>query len=306
MYFYDKCVGMVNLMDVKLVSFIALAKFKNYTNAAEYLNLSQPAVSNHIKLLEEYYSTKLFKKIGRNIELTEEGKILFKYAQDIDALYRKALDEIKNKSGIHRTYKVGASMTIGGYVLPKILAEYQKQNPNIRILLEVYNTEDIEDKLLKRKLDFAVVEGPFDKQKFCYSKFKDDELILAVSPEHYFADKKEVDIKDVIKGNLILREKGSGTRKIFEQIVLGTGYDIKDINIHMEIGNINAIISLVEANLGYTIISREAIKKELKIGTLKEVPIKDIRIYREFNFIYLDEAKDSFIYDFMDFCIKNV
>lgn len=293
------------LIDVKLTSFIALAKFKNYTNAAEYLNLSQPAVSQHIKLLEEYYGTKLFKKKGRNIELTEEGKILFKYARDIDMLYRKAIDEIKNKSGIYRTYKLGASMTIGGYVLPKILAKHQRENKNIRILLEVYNTEDIEDKLIKRKLDFAVVEGPFDKQKFCFSKFKDDELVLAVSPEHDFADKKEVDIKDVITGNLILREKGSGTRKIFEQIVLQAGYGIKDINIYMEIGSINAIISLVEANLGYTIISREAIKKELMMGTLKEIPINRIHIYREFNFIYLEEFKDNFIYEFINFCKQN-
>ncbi|CDF59142.1 LysR family transcriptional regulator [Thermobrachium celere] len=293
-------------MDAKLTSFIALAKFKNYTNAAEYLNLTQPAVSQHIKSLEDYYGVKLFRKKGRNIELTDEGKILFKYAQNIEILYRKAFDEIKNKTGIQKTYNVGASMTIGGYVLPKIIAEFQKINENIKILLEVYNTEDIEDKLLKRELDFAVVEGPFDRNKFCYNKFKDDELVLAVSPEHYFATQKEVDIEEVLKGNLILREKGSGTRKIFEQKLEEIGYNINDIKPYMEIGSINAIISLVEANLGYTIISKEAIKKELSIGTLKEVPIKDIRIYREFNFIYLEEAKDEFIGNFIDFCIMNI
>lgn len=293
------------MIDIKLHTFITLAKIKNYTRAAEILNLSQPAVSQHIRFLEDYYDVQLFKKQGRGIELTEEGKILFKYAEEIEMLYRAAESEIRNKSGIVKTYNLGASMTIGGYVLPGILAKHKKIYKNITLLLQVYNTEDIIEKLLTRKLDFAIVEGPFDKRKFRFKKFKDDELVLAVSPEHPFAKQKEVDIKDIIKGNLILREKGSGTRKIFEDNVMRMGYNLADIENYMEIGSISAIKSLVEANLGYTVISKETIKKELALGTIKVVPIKDMHITREFNFIYLPDMDEKFIEEFIDFCLKQ-
>lgn len=293
------------MIDIKLHTFITLAKIKNYTRAAEILNLSQPAVSQHIRFLEDYYDVQLFKKQGRGIELTEEGKILFKYAEEIEMLYRAAESEIRNKSGIVKTYNLGASMTIGGYVLPGILAKHKKIYKNITLLLQVYNTEDIIEKLLTRKLDFAIVEGPFDKRIFRFKKFKDDELVLAVSPEHPFAKQKEVDIKDIIKGNLILREKGSGTRKIFEDNVMRMGYNLADIENYMEIGSISAIKSLVEANLGYTVISKETIKKELALGTIKVVPIKDMHITREFNFIYLPDMDEKFIEEFIDFCLKQ-
>jgi len=293
------------LTDIKLHTFITLANVKNYTRAAEILNLTQPAVSQHIRFLEEFYNAQLFKKQGRGIELTEEGEILFKYAKEIEMLYRAAEADISNKSGIIKKYNIGASMTIGGYVLPAILADHKKAYKNITMLLQVHNTQEIIEKLLARKLNFAIVEGPFDKKKFKFKKFKDDELVLAVSPEHYFASQKCIDIKDIISGNLILREKGSGTRKVFEDAVVEAGYDLNDTQNHMEIGSISAIKSLVESNLGYTVISRETIKKELAIGTIKVVPIKNMRIIREFNFIYLPDKDERFIDEFIDFCLEH-
>lgn len=293
------------MIDIKLNTFITLAKIKNYTKAAEILNLTQPAVSQHIRFLEEYYDVQLFKKQGRGIELTYEGKILFKYAEEIEILHRAAESEIRNKSGIVKTYNIGASMTIGGYIFPSILAKHKKINKNIIMLLQVYNTEEIIEKLLTRKLDFAIVEGDFDKKKFKFKKFKDDELVLAVSPEHDFAKQKHIDIKDVIKGNLILRERGSGTRKIFEDKVVEMGYDLKDIENYMEIGSISAIKSLVESNLGYTVISKETIKKELEMGIIKIIPIKNMHIVREFNFIYLPDKDEKFIDEFVSFCLEQ-
>lgn len=293
-----------HLTDIKLNTFITLARIKNYTRAAEILNLTQPAVSQHIRFLEDYYGVRLFRKQGRGIELTDEGKILLKYAEEIELLYRTAESEIRNQSGIIRKYNIGASMTIGGYVLPGILAKHRKIYKNIILLLQVYNTEEITKKLLARKLDFAIVEGPFDKRKFKYKKFRDDELVLAVSPKHDFAKQKCIDISDVIKGNLILREKGSGTRKIFEDTVVEMGYDLKDIENYMEIGSISAIKTLVESNLGYTVISKETVKKEMEIGSIKVVPIKDVRIVREFNFIYVPDRDEKFMDEFIDFCMK--
>lgn len=290
-------------MDIRLLTFITVGKTKSYTKAAELLNITQPAVSQHIKFLEEEYNVKLIKKSGRSLDLTEEGLILFDYAEEIKVLY-SALDmRLKNKSGIIKKYNLGASMSIGGYILPYILAKYKKINENVNIFLQVNNTEEILKKLINGKLDFALIEGPFDKNKFKYKKFKDDELVLAVSANNNFAKMPEVTVEDIFKGNLILREEGSGTRKIFENKLIERGFSLNDLSGCMEIGNISGIKSLIELNLGYSIISRETIKKELSQGTIKTAAIKDIKIFREFNFVYLEE--DEFIDSFIDFCCEN-
>jgi len=293
------------LLDIRLTTFITVARIKSFTKAAEILNLTQPAVSQHIKYLEEYYGVGLIKKTGKEIGLTEEGLILYKYAKELDILHRNLEAEIRNKSGIHKSYKVGASMTVGGYVLPYILAEYKREHPNRDILLQVNNTEEIISKLLNRKLDLALVEGNFDRNKFSYKKFKDDEMVLAVSDKHQFAKKDKVSIEEILRGELIIREKGSGTREIFENKLKELGYDINSFNPYMELGSISAIKSLVEENLGYTIISKETIKRELKQGVIKIVGIEGIQIYREFNFIYLKENNEKFINEFIKFCYIN-
>lgn len=290
------------MIDSRLITFLTVAKIKNFTKAGEILNLTQPAVSQHIKFLEEHYQVNLIRKIGRGTELTEEGEILFRYAENLEILSRSLEADLKNKAAIRKVYNVGATMTIGGYVLPYILGEYKNQYENIDIILQVNNTKEITEKLLNRKIDLALVEGPFDKKKFNYQKLKDDELVLAVSPKHSFCKKESVDLEEVIEGRLILREKGSGTRAIFEKKLAELAYDLENLNIYMELGSINAIKSLVEANLGYTIISKEAIKREMELGTITIVPIKDIKLSREFNFIYLTGVAEEWLNNFIKFC----
>jgi LysR family transcriptional regulator, transcriptional activator of the cysJI operon len=293
------------LFDIRLTTFITIARIKSFTKTAEILNLTQPAVSQHIKYLEEHYAVTLIKKQGKEIDLTEEGKILYRYSKELELLHRNLEAELKNKNSIHKTYSVGASMTIGGYVLPYILAEYKRTYKNVDILLEVNNTEDVIAKLVNRRLDLALIEGNFDRAKFKYKKFKNDEMVLAVSKNHYFANKDRVTIDELLKGELILREKGSGTRDIFEEKLRELGYDMSQLKPYMELGSISAIKSLVEENLGYTIISRETIKRELKLGLIKVVPIEELEIYREFNFIYLKESSNDFIDNFINFCYVN-
>lgn len=292
-------------MDIRLNTFITVAKIRSFTKAAELLNLTQPAVSQHIKYLEEYYDVNLINKQGKEIDLTEEGIVLYKYAKELELLYRNLETELKNKSSIRKVYTVGASMTIGGYVLPYILAEHKRVCPNIDILLQVGNTEEVIDKLLNRKLVLALIEGNFDKNKFDYKKFKDDELVLAVSSKHHFNKRDKVTIKDVLEGELILREKGSGTREIFENSIEDLGYEISSFKPYMELGSISAIKALVEENLGYTIISRETIKRELKLGLIKTIPVEGLEIYREFNFIYLRESNKEFVEEFIKFCYMS-
>lgn len=294
---------MIKLLDIRLLTFITVVKAKSYTRAAEILNITQPAVSQHIKFLEDEYGVQLVKKQGRGFDLTEEGIILFNQAEEIEVLYRALEMKLKNKSAIIKKYNVGASMTIGGYVLPYILAKYKKIYQNVNILLQVNNTEEILEKLIAGKLDFALIEGPFDKSRFMFKKLKDDELVLAVGAESDFAKKTKVSMKEILSGNLILREEGSGTRKIFENKLIELGYGLEELNGYMEIGNISAIKSLIELNLGYSIISKETIKKEISQGIIKVIAIEDVRIFREFYFVYLQ--KDEFIDSFIEFCCDS-
>ncbi len=294
------------MIDSKLITFIHVAKLKSYTRTAELLNLTQPAVTQHIKQLQEYYKVKLIMKKGRQISLTEEGNLLLKYAKELESNSLLLERMLRNKSAVIKRYNIGATMTIGEFVLPHLLGEYKRLHSNIDVIMQVHNFEEILKRLGNGEYDLGIVEGPFDKVKFNYLKMKDDELVLVAAPNNSFAGREAVNINDVIhSGKLILREKGSGTRMIFENKLLELGYDLSDVKIYMEVGSIGAIKSLVEANLGVTIISKAAVKKEVELGTLRIIPFEDVKIMREFNFIYLDHRPLDFTEDFISFLIQN-
>ncbi|KGM96695.1 transcriptional regulator [Clostridium novyi A str. 4552] len=299
------------MLDNKLITFLTLAKVKNYTKTAEILNLTQPAVSQHIKFLEESYGIKFINKQGKNIFLTEEGEEFLAYAEEVNRQEKIICQKLKNKFSLERKYNIGATLTIGGYVLPQVLGKFKESYPNIDIILNVFNTDIILEKILKDEIQLGLIEGPFDKSKFKHIKLKEDELVLAVSKDHPFSNMEFVTLEEVINGKLILRECGSGTRKHFESEIKNRGYTPKDLNVYMEVGSIDAIKALVEANLGYTIISKEAIKRECKLGVIKTINIKDhalksIKFYREFNFVYRNEVLSDYLKNFIDFCLKNI
>ena len=157
------------MIDTKLITFITVAKTKNLTRAAELLNLTQPAVSQHIKALEEYYEVKLLLKQPKQMALTEEGEILYKRAIELNRISKKLKNELGNKSKISKRYDVGATLTIGGYVLPELIGRYREIHENREIILYVENTEKIMKKLFDGDICLGVVEGPFDKTKVKYS-----------------------------------------------------------------------------------------------------------------------------------------
>lgn len=293
------------MIDPKITTFIWAAKLNSFTKAAQMLNLTQPAVTQHIKQLEEHYKVKLFKKVGRQIYLTEEGELLFKYAKEIEANSLFIERTLNNKSALNKRYNVGTTLTIGEFVLPHILGQYKRQHENIDVIVHVYNTDENLKRLTSGELDLSIVEGLFDKSRFKYKKMRDDELVLVASPASTFASRGEVSLEDVAySGKLILREKGSGTRMVFENKLSDLGLSLADLKVYMEVGSIGAIKSLVQANLGYTVVSREAVKKEVREGLLAVVPVKGIRIMREFNFIYMDMSQNSFIQEFVEYIMK--
>lgn len=290
------------MLDTRLLTFLTFAKIKSYTKAAQLLHITQPAITQHIQFLEEYYGVTLVRKQGRSVFLTEEGELLLQYATQLETISKTMERQLQNKGGVHKRYRVGASRTIGSYIMPYYLGQHKKDHKNIDILLEVDNTKEITEKVFKVELDFALVEGSFDKKEFLHSKLKDDELVLIVSPNHLFAKQKEVTIEEIVKGPLILREEGSGTRRTIIETFSKHGYTEKELKGYMEIGDISAIKSMVEMNLGYTIISKESIKREVELGTVVVVPMEGVRIFREFNFVYTKESPFDFVEHFSNFC----
>lgn len=290
------------MIDPRIITFITVSKTKNFTRAAEALNITQPGVYQQIQYLENYYGVKFIKKEGRTLKLTDEGEYFLQYSKEIVNISAEMERNLRNGAPTIKRHNIAATMTIGGYVIPSILGAYKTNNPNINITLTVNNTNVILKKIVDREVELALIEGPFDRIKFKYKKFKSDELVLAVSPNHNFAKRKSVILNEVLKGSLLLREHGSGTREIFEGELISHGYSTDIISECMEVGSISAIISLVKANVGYTIISKEAINKEIDEGTLVTVPIENFKMYRDFNFVYLYEKEIDFINEFIDFC----
>ena len=292
-------------MDSRLYTFLMVDKTKNYTRAAENLNLTQPAVYKQIKYLENYYGVNLFIKEGRRLRLTDEGKILKEYSHQIINIHEELKEKLQEKDLTREKYRIGATMTIGPYILPRIIYKYMDLNNNIDISLTVNNTNIILQKLLDREISVGLIEGPFDKTKFKYKTFKDDELVLIGPTKGRLSEISEMSIDELLMENFILREKFSGTREIIESLLISKGYSHDVLSNHMEINSINGIKTLVEEGVGLSILSKESIKREIDLKTLKIIPIKDITIVRELNFVYIYDKDMDFIEEFINFSLRK-
>lgn len=277
------------MIDFRLNTFLTLCKILNYTKTAEILHITQPAVSQHIKYLEDSYGTKLFNYIGKNLELTESGKILYDFTLAMQA----SSDRIKLMLSQPRTNNCpitfGSTLTIGEYTMSNLLAKLILDFPNINITMEVDNTKVLLEKLRDGNIDFAILEGHFDKTQYNSMFFSLESFIGVCSPSHPFAN-KNISFQDIFEERLILREKGSGTRDIFERILYEHNITMKSFKRITQIGNMSVIKELVSKNLGITFLYKEAVKRELAEGRLMKINLKDFDVEREFNFVFLKDS----------------
>ncbi len=287
-------------------TFQAVVHHGSYTKAALELCITQPAVSQHIKTIENLYNVLLIAKEGKKIYLTEEGKILNKYILKVQQVTNSLKKDLLNSGSLTKEYNMGATLTIGEYILPEILGIYKLSVPNHNLILQVENTKIISEQLYSNKIDLAFVEGNFDKKLFNYTIYKKDELILTASKNSSLSKKRFINPADLVDLPLILREKGSGTRKTFEDALLNSGLSLPEYKPYMSIGSLTAIKSMVERDLGYTIISRLAVQNELDMGKLVEIEIRNFKIFREFNFIYNKNSALPFVKSFIDFCLSHL
>lgn len=270
----------------QLELFLVAAKLKNFTRAADQMAISQPAFSAQIIKLEKILGAPLFDRIDRRIEMTDVGSVFEQYAQKTISTLREGkqvVDDMTHK--VIGALKIGASTTIANYVLPEYLAAYHRKYPDCKIEMIVNNTNKIEQALLKGEIDMGLVEGPIHNRKRVVSYlFRPDELVVIFSTGHHWKSRSSVSMKEFQQEPLIIRERGSGTRKVFTDML---GRTHAPLNIAMEIGNTEAIKKSAESGIGVAVVSVSAIKRELKEKTLKKARISGHPMKRRLSLILL-------------------
>lgn len=274
----------------KLKIFYETAINLNMTKVAKALYISQPSVSQAIQELEEELGVKVFDRIGKRLSLTYEGEVYFNYVRRILNLYDEGAQKIKminNKE--EGKIVIGASTTIGIYILPDIIKDFVERNKGIEISLIIENTENIEKMILQNKIDFAFIEGKVHSDEIKYEKIWKDEIVFISPCNDKWNEKSTIEKDELKKEKFIIREKGSGTREIVETYLKDKSIEY---NIFMELGNSEAIKRSVEAGLGIGCISKQCIKEEIKRKKLKNITLDKETIERD---LLLLVHKDKFI-----------
>jgi len=277
--------GGLEMDDFTLRLFYKLAQLKNFSKVADELYLTQSAVSRQIKNLEDKMCVKLFLREKEGVTLTEEGRMLFGYAEKILGLYEKARKEIDHfrHSSLNKII-IGASTTLGEYVLPKIISTFGKRHPEADIYLRVANAREIFKQLSTNAFNLALVEGRFDNPSFLVEKVFEDELVIIVSTQHRWASKKNISFNELQTEPIIIREEGSGTRRMLEEALGKYGTEFSDLNIKMEVDSTEAVKNAVSENLGISLVPKSTLIKMPE--DIKVIPMSTIRFQFDFNLIY--------------------
>lgn len=273
------------MFDFRLKVFLTVAQRMSFTKAAQELFISQPAVSRHIKEIENYYQQTLFERKGNQLKLTASGELLKEYAAKIMALNQEMDVRIKYQSEKHHgILKMGASTTASQYVLPIFLANFRKKFPNIFIDLKTSNTEKIENLVLANKLDIAIVEGRNKRSTLNYVPFQKDEIVLCTGRDTPKASSIKT-IGQLRKLPMILRERGSGTLEIISNALNEKGIKIDELQTEIVLENNESIKSYLQNSNAFAFLSISAIQNELINNKLKTIPVEGFSMPRFYHVV---------------------
>jgi DNA-binding transcriptional LysR family regulator len=271
--------------------FYTVAEKGSFSHAAHALHMTQPAVTMQVQALEDYFGVKLFHRSTKKIELSESGRTLLPFAKrSIDLIRETDVAMSKFTCMVEGRLQLGASLTMGEYILPRLLGPFSKAYPNISVSMKVMNTTQILDEVIGHQLTFGLVEAPIHHPDVHTEPILNDELKLIVPTDHPLANKDQVRMEEALEYPFVLREQGSGTRRVMEEELTRQGIDFNDMNIVMELGSTGAIKSAVEAGLGISILSQSSVKHEVTLGLFKIITMENITFERSFYAIYLSST----------------
>jgi len=280
------------MADRRLQVFHAVAKHLSFTKAAETLFMTQPAVTFQIKQLEEHLSTRLFDRAQGRIALTPAGQIALEYAERILALSAELDTRMKEMSGqAAGPLLLGASMTTGEYVLPQLIGKFKARFPDVVPTLFVGNSEAVQERVAERTLDLGFIEGDSHLSSLASEVLCEDELQVTCAPSHPLAKEPCAPPAMLTRHAYISREAGSGTREVIDRYLAKAGVS-ESMQRVVELGSPEALKGLVATGMGFAIMSRVIVSKELQLGQLVQVPLEPA-LLRNFSVVYPKERFHS-------------
>lgn len=283
--------------------FQSVIEYQSFSKAAEEVHLTQPTVSSHIKDLENYFGCRLIDRMGKKALPTKTGELLYSYAQRLLTLKEETemgMAEFQGKMSGKLT--IGGSTIPGGYILPRIIGQFIKTYPDIRISLSIGDTDTMIEGILSNVIELGIVGGESNDKRIIQEKLIEDDMRVIVPANHPWSGEKSVDIKSLLKEPFIIREKGSGTLSSLKKSLASKGQDISDLNIISEMGSTESVIQGIKSMVGISILSPLAVSEALKAGSLKALTIKGINLNRCFYLTWHKNRSTSpLCHAFMEF-----
>jgi len=294
------------MFDFRLKVFYAVAKRLSFTKAAADLFITQPAVTKHIKELEQYFKVQLFERQGNQIRLTKQGQLLLEYTEEIFRIYRKMEFDLaafseNYKSQLH----VGASSTISQYVIPYTLAQFHKKYKDVAVKLMNGNTEQIELALLNNDIDLGIIEGKSKNKGIKYTEFIRDEIVLVSNIDNPLIKSHQLSIKQLKTIPMLIRETGSGTLDVIAHSLKSFELSFSQLNIEMELGSTEAIKTYLHNSNCVAFLSRHSVVNEVADKSFKIVEVENLHIVRNFHFIERQGTSEQLANLFMTFALQN-
>jgi DNA-binding transcriptional LysR family regulator len=268
--------------------FLAVWELRSFSAAARKVYLTQPTVSGHIKGLEDALKVRLFDRSGRDVVPTKAGELLYPFARKIVGLVSETEEEVAAFLGGGKgVLTIGGSTIPGQYILPRVIAQFRRDRPEVRVVLRIGDTAGITDLVGAMEMDLAIVGAVLNRQGLAFEPIYDDQLVLVVPKGHRLAGKTEADVAEIRAEPFVVRERGSGTRLVAENALKAAGAgDFDAFNVVAEVGSTEAVRHAVKAGLGLAIVSRRAVEDDVGLGLLSALAIKGIDLNRRFYLIW--------------------
>lgn len=268
----------------ELKTFVTLAEVKNFTKTAEILLMSQPSVSLHIKNLEKEFQTKLFVRSPKFLQITPTGEILYERAKQMITIYEQTKQDIlEHHHSIKGELKIGASFSIGEYILPSLLFEIQNDYPELEIHVVIGNTEEIVQSVRLYQVDIGLIEGQTNEKELSVHSFMEDELFIVSSNNHELAKKDEVTMADLQNQAWVTREVGSGTREYLNHFFRSNGLKVKSL---LTISSSQGIKETLINGMGLSLLSRSVIERDVQQGILSIIKLKNQSFNRTLSYVF--------------------